>query len=91
MATVHKIKTVDPYFQEAWEYTKTFEVRFNDRAYKVGDEVVLMEYNAEHDFYSGREIRCVINYILEDFEGLKDGWIAFSIRPYWKDNNDEHK
>ena len=66
---IHYLKTIQPYFSEIKKGTKTFELRYNDRNFKVGDEVYLKEYDTENDRYSGEEIRCEITYVLENFRG----------------------
>ncbi len=75
---IHHLKTVNPYFDEVWEGNKTFEVRYNDRVFKEGDTIVLREYSRS-DGYSGREIEAKIGYVLEQFIGLADGFVAFSL------------
>lgn len=75
--TIHKLKTLPEYFQKTIDGKKPFEVRLNDRDYKVGDTVVLQEW--ENGKYSGRAISGNIGYILNDFIGLKDGYIAFTL------------
>ena len=53
----------------------------NDRGYKVGDKVVLKEW--KDDKYLGGEIHGVIKYMIGDeFEGLQDGYVVFSIGIY---------
>ena len=32
----HILKTINPYFQDVWDNKKTFEIRLNDRDFKVG-------------------------------------------------------
>ena len=32
----HLLKTINPYFQDVWDNKKTFEIRLNDRDFKVG-------------------------------------------------------
>ena len=52
-----------------------------DRGYKVGDKVVLKEW--KDDKYLGGEIHGVIKYMNGDeFEGLQDGYVVFSIGIY---------
>ena len=75
---VHKLKTVQPYFQECWSQSKTFEVRKNDRHFEVGDEVHLQEYDAKTKTYSGKEIRGTILYVLKNFVALEEGYVVFS-------------
>jgi hypothetical protein len=74
-----EIKCVQPYFEEVWMKRKMFEIRYNDRDYKVGDTVVMKEWDGEHlgGVYCGREIYLVITYILEYTAALKDNYIVF--------------
>lgn len=39
----HYLKTVQPYFDAIDQGLKTFEIRKNDRDFKVGDILVLLE------------------------------------------------
>jgi hypothetical protein len=56
----HEIKIWPVHFERVLDGTKTFEIRNNDRAYQMGDTVVLKEW-IESDrlgmppAYSGRE------------------------------------
>lgn len=52
---IHELKILPQYFEAVQSGLKTFEIRKNDRDYKVGDTLVLKEYNNEA--YTGREIR----------------------------------
>lgn len=69
----HELKTWPEYFNPILTGSKTFEVRKDDRCYKVGDTLHLKEYNlggagmSEHDltgFYTGRELKVTITFIL---------------------------
>jgi hypothetical protein len=64
MATAHRLKTWPEYFQAVASDEKNFEVRQNDRNFKVGDIVVLEEYDPEKKEYTGRQELRVITYIL---------------------------
>ena len=75
---IHKLKTVQPYFDNCWQGKKTFEVRFNDRNFQVDDTVYLMEYDAESKAFSGRKLRTTIVYILENYPALLDKYVVFS-------------
>ena len=73
----HKLKTYPQYFQQTWNGNKLFEARLNDRNYKIGDIVILKEW--DNIKYSGREIEGKIKYILDDkFIGLTEGYVVFS-------------
>ena len=57
---------------------KKFELRKNDRNYKVGDIFILREWMPEKG-YTGRDYIQSIEYILKDCPGygLMDGYIIF--------------
>ena len=76
----HKLKTVQPFFDEVSKRNKTFELRRNDRDFKVGDEIYLQEYDMMHNSFSGKEVRIEITYILTDRAGLDDDFCIFSFR-----------
>lgn len=75
--TTHELKTLPNYYQAVRDGLKTFECRFNDRNFQIGDTVILKEYLPESQFYTGRQYEIKIKYILKDFEGLKDDWVVF--------------
>lgn len=50
---VHELKTLPEYFQAVKEKRKPFEVRKNDRNFKVGDSLYLREWTGEE--YTGRK------------------------------------
>ena len=41
---VHDLKILPQYFQSVSSGEKTFEIRFNDRQFSVGDTLILKEY-----------------------------------------------
>ena len=41
---VHEVKSVPPYWQEVASRQKLLEVRLNDRDYRVGDILIMREY-----------------------------------------------
>lgn len=59
----HFIKIAPVYFEKVVDGSKKCEIRENDRRYKVGDIVVLMEYDKETDSFSGRTVIIEITYI----------------------------
>lgn len=61
---VHFLKTWPPYWEEVDAGRKTFEVRRDDRDYRVGDMLVLDEYEPGTDTFSGRQCRRLIGYAL---------------------------
>jgi hypothetical protein len=83
----HVLKTWPEYFDPVSKGLKTFEIRKNDRDYKVGDVLILKEYNADADEYSGRiEIRRIT--YLTDFH-LDAGYVCLGISLRWDVRNFE--
>ena len=76
--TVHELKIAPEYFEKVVSKEKTFEFRYNDRNYQVGDILKLKEYH--NDNYTGRETSVQITYILQDFEGLQKNYAILSIK-----------
>ncbi len=73
----HYIRILPEYFKAVEHGKKRFELRKNDRDYKVGDNIALQEWDGKR--YTGREIYIVIQYVLKDCPeyGLKKGYCIF--------------
>ncbi len=77
---IHALKEHPQHFEDVLEGRKLFEVRKNDRDFRVGDLLALNEY----DIYSGFSGRCClvyVDYILNDSEYCKDGYVIMAIKP----------
>jgi uncharacterized protein DUF3850 len=78
----HTLKTWPEYFGSVLSEAKTFELRRNDREFKVGDTLILEEYGPNIRGYSGRKIEAVITYVLSGTVatgfGLMDGFCILS-------------
>lgn len=63
--------------------SKTFELRYNDRNFQVGDSLLLMEYDKENKKYLNREFKVRITYVLDNsvFDALKDGYVIMGLKP----------
>lgn len=61
----HELKSHPKYFQASWRGSKPFEIRENDRDFKVMDDVVLKEWDPDTKEYTGREIKGWINYVTD--------------------------
>lgn len=70
-ANHHVIKCYFEYFGAVWLGVKTFEVRLNDRNYKVGDTVIMVETNVHGERVSDRIIEFEISYLLENNNQLR--------------------
>ena len=75
----HRLKIMPEFFQAVTDGRKTFELRKDDRGFAVGDRLVLSEWNGSD--FTGREFRCVIDYILKDYDGLCPGYAILGIVP----------
>lgn len=63
--TVHELKTWPEYYAAVRSGKKTFEYRENDRDYKVGDYLVLQEFEPSNHSYTGRSLYAEVTYILD--------------------------
>lgn len=72
--STHKLKTIQPYYDLVELGVKNFEVRKNDRPFRVGDIMVLEEYSHSAG-YSGRSINTIITYVLDDEEFCKPDFV----------------
>lgn len=81
----HALKTWPQYFAEVKEGRKPFELRKNDRNFKVGDKVLLQEYHYDAG-YTGDELEFTITYILSNAEkfGLKKGYVILGLKEFEK-------
>lgn len=59
-----QLKTWPEFFEAVASGNKTFEVRRDDRYFRVGDVLVLREYEPTIKRYTGREIRRTVTYKL---------------------------
>ena len=59
----HFLKIQPQYFEEVRNGNKSFEIRKNDRDFKVGDTLYLQEYNPLAQEYTGEVVKREITYI----------------------------
>lgn len=63
--THHKLKCWPEYFNATAAGQKPFDVRLNDRDYKVGDVATLQEWDPRTNEYTGRVVAKTITYVLQ--------------------------
>lgn len=75
----HKLKILPKYFESILDGTKNFELRKNDRDYKVGDDLILEEY--DNGAYTGRKAYRKITYVFTGGEyGLDKDYVILSLK-----------
>lgn len=62
---IHKLKIHPKYFKEVCTGKKSFEIRKNDRNFKVGDILLLQEFYPDTQEYTGRVVQRKITYITD--------------------------
>jgi len=84
---VHELKISPFYFNDVKSNIKTFEVRKNDRPFKLEDEILFKEFvprdyydPGEEEFYTGNICHRKITYILKGTGNL-DQYIFLGIAP----------
>lgn len=75
---VHQIRLAKSYFDDVANGIKTFELRKNDRGYKVGDILEMMEFADGKN--TGRTVKVLVTYMLEDYTGIEDGYCIMATK-----------
>jgi hypothetical protein len=91
----HELKVDPEFFQAVVDGKKNFEIRRNDREFKIGDILLLREtkypgYAMNLDraplVYTGRETKRLITYIMEPkvSYGMLYGFVAMATQPVFE-------
>ena len=75
---IHEIKIAAMYYEDVVSGKKSFELRKNDRGYKQGDKLIMLEF--KDGKYTGRIVNADIVYMLEDYTGLAEGYCILGIQ-----------
>lgn len=80
--TIHELKTVAPFYEAVQYEQKTFEVRRNDRDFKVGDQLWLREWVPASNEHTGRNVLRDVTYVLThaEFPGVAEGYVVMGLR-----------
>jgi ParB family chromosome partitioning protein len=76
--TLHTLKVKPEFVPAIVSRAKPFELRKDDRGYKVGDILELVEHDEEKGSI-GWPMRRTVTYILRDFPGLEPGYVVMGI------------
>lgn len=85
---IHALKIQPKYFEAVRSEVKTFELRKNDRDFRVGDFLALNEWDGDH--YTGRTELREVRYMLNVGEVIQgaDGIVIMSIARNGSSNYD---
>ena len=72
----HELKILPEYFEQVIAGNKPFEIRRNDRYYRVGDKLLLKEWDNK---YTGRQTLWNITYITNYAQ--KENYVVIGMRP----------
>lgn len=76
--TTHELKTCPDFFCAVLSGEKTFELRYDDRGFRVGDMLILLEWSPAEQGFTGRGIKKRVSYILSSF-ALHPGWVCMAL------------
>lgn len=80
---IHELKTWPVYFNAVINDVKTFEVRKADRKFKLGDILLLKEWNPETESYTGACCTRVITYVLPGGQfGIIPGFVVLGLKKW---------
>ena len=81
---VHFLKTWHEFFEDSLKGLRNFEVRKNDRGFKIGDILILEEWFPPPNFqgvYSGRGLARTVTYILPGGQfGIADDYVVLEVK-----------
>lgn len=72
------LKILPEYFEAQIEGKKNFEIRKNDRDYRVGSVLSLREFDGHN--YTGRGVKVVVTFITDYAQ--RDGYIVLGTQPF---------
>lgn len=73
----HEVKIAASYYGDVVSEKKRFELRKNDRGYKEGDSLKMLEF--KDGKRTGRTIEADIIYVMEEYTGLQEGYCILGI------------
>lgn len=77
--SAHILKCWPEYFQAISTGSKSFELRKNDRDFKVGDTLILVEFDPKTQKFTGFKTKAEVDFLLKDFPGLEPGYVVMSL------------
>lgn len=78
----HKLKCWPEPFEAMLNGLKPFEIRRNDRDFKVGDVLIIQEWRPADEQYTGRELLRDVVFMLDNpMFGIKKGFVVMAVKP----------
>lgn len=77
---IHNLKIQKEFFEDVKSGEKSFELRKDDRNYRLGDVINLTEVDATSAEETGRTALVEIIYKLDKFDGLYPGYCILGVR-----------
>lgn len=75
---IHELKILPEFFEAVTSGRKQFEIRKNDRNFKVGDQLILKEFDWLRDEYTGDSYKVEVTYITDYAQ--HDGFVVLGVR-----------
>ena len=78
----HELKILPGYYGAVLCGKKNFEIRKNDRGFKLRDKLILREWDEEREDYTGRQLERWVGYIHhgDGKYGLADGYVVLGLK-----------
>ncbi|MDQ7794129.1 MAG: DUF3850 domain-containing protein [bacterium] len=76
---VHCLKTWPEFFKAMKRGRKRFDIRRDDRGFKVGDRLVLEEWDPSTQSYTGEGLIFRVTYCLRKQPWVPKGYVAMSV------------
>lgn len=79
----HDLKAWPHFFEAMADRSKSFEIRRNDRNYRVGDTLRIRKYDPSFGFYGDEPLLFEVTYAMfdEDFPAIMPGFVVLGIKP----------
>lgn len=78
----HELKTWPEFFEAVWDGKKLFDLRKNDRNFRVGDQLCLREWNPATKEYTSRHVYTSVTFVLAGGHfGLPEDLVILSLDP----------
>jgi len=81
MAKIHNLKTWSYWFKKIKSGEKKFEIRFNDRNFKIGEVLHLMNYDPVEKTLSDEGVHKTIKNVYRDVFGLEENYVVLIFEP----------